>query len=117
MTIALPDGAVFDAGAAATPAIARITARARAAPPQATRPTAAWLPRETRKPPAEINPTTAAVPSVPGSRIDPSELWLTALANAAGTIQMATSAKIRVRTTTGTIRPGRKKIQPRVPRT
>src|SRR6202162_5514345 len=117
MTIALPDWVVFDAVAAATPARTRITATASAATPRATRRPAAWLPREMRKPAAAINPTTAAVPRVPGSKIDRSELWLTALVNAAGTIQIATSAKTRVRTTTGTIRPGRKKIQPRVAKT
>src|ERR1700694_3325910 len=93
MTIALPEGAVFDAVAAATPAIARITARASAATPRAIRRPAAWLPRETTKPAAASNPTIAVVPSVPGSRIDPSELWFAALVIAAGTIQKGQAAQ------------------------
>src|SRR6267143_5135913 len=116
-TSALPERVVLDAVAAATPPSARITASASAATPRAIRDPAAWLPREMRKPAAAINPTTALVPRAPGSMIDPTDPWLTALVNAAGTIQIATSAKIRLRTMTGTIRPGRKKIQPNVPRT
>src|ERR1700687_2082170 len=117
ITIALPDWVVLDAVAAATPATTKITARASAATTRATRLPAAWLPREIKKPAAPSNPTMAVVPRVPGSRIDPSELWLTALVKAAGTIQQATSANTRLRTTTGTILPGRKKIQPSVSRT
>src|ERR1700693_1382401 len=117
MTIALLVTVVLEAVAAATPATTRITASASAATTRATRLPAAWWPREIRNPAAASNPTIAVVPRVPGSRIDPSELWLTALVIAAGTIQIATSAKTRLRTTTGTIRPGRKKIQPSVSRT
>src|SRR5689334_25395503 len=87
MTIALLGMALLDAAAAATPASTRITTRASAATTRATPRPASWSPRETTKAVAESNPTMAVVPRAPGTRIDPSELWLTALLYAAGTIQ------------------------------
>src|SRR6202022_770733 len=84
MTIALPDRGKVDAVAAAPPAITRITTTASAATPRATPRPAAWLPREITNPAAASNPTIAVVPRVPGSRIEPNELWLGALLKAGG---------------------------------
>src|SRR5438270_7241126 len=95
----------------------RISTRASADTTRAMLPPAARFPRESRKPSAATRPTTDVVLSTPGRMIDAGESWLAAFVTAAGSIQKATSAKTRPRTSTGTILPGRNKIQPSVRRT
>src|SRR5438874_242871 len=97
--------------------MARIITAPTADTTRATSPPAVRFPRESRKPSAATRPTADVVLSTPGRMIDAGESWLAAFVTAAGSIQKATSAKARPRTSTGTILPGRNKIQPSVSRT
>src|SRR5207237_8101964 len=95
----------------------RIDTRPNADTKRATRPPAATLPRESRKPRVAARPMIAVVLRMPGTIVDSGGSWLRAFVTAAGSIQKATSANTRPRTSTGTIRPGRNRIQPGVRRT
>src|SRR5438094_7627347 len=96
--------------------MARIAARPSADTTRATTRPAARFPRDSRKASAATRPTTDVALSTPGRMIDAGESWLRAFVTAAGSIQKATSANTRPRTSTGTIFPGLKRIQPSVRR-
>src|SRR5438105_2103252 len=75
------------------------------------------LARESRKPRVAARPMIAVVLRMPGTMVESAGSWLRPFVTAAGSIQKATSANTSPRTSTGTIRPGRNRIQPSVRRT